>query len=47
MDRKKTHPPPEEETRFKDLLRKLVAVPKEEVRQVAEHQKKRKPRKPS
>ena len=31
MAKKKTHPPPSaEEARFKDLLRKLVAVPRKE-----------------
>jgi hypothetical protein len=47
VEKKKTHPPPtEEEQRFKDLLRKLVAVPVAEVHDKRKEHRKRK-RKPS
>jgi hypothetical protein len=43
MERKKPHPPPtEEERRFKDLLRKLVAVPRKELDEKMAERKRRK-----
>jgi hypothetical protein len=45
MARRKTHPPPsEEEGRFKDLLRKLVAVPRKELDEKMAERKRRKRR---
>jgi hypothetical protein len=46
MARKKPHPPPtDEDRRFKDLLRKLVAVPKVEIDdKVAERKHRRRKR---